>query len=141
MNPQLTGIDHVHVFVPDRDAAANWFQEVLGFHIVESLRFWADEHGPLTIEDASGKVHLALFARDVETPSSAIAFGCSGAEFLRWKVHLEERDIPTRWSDHTVSWSLYFQDPYENSYEIASNDYDEVAAAIQEQLTPGTVSE
>jgi catechol-2,3-dioxygenase len=30
MAPQLTGIDHIHVFVSDRVAAEDWYRRVLG---------------------------------------------------------------------------------------------------------------
>ncbi|MFN3243212.1 MAG: VOC family protein [Planctomycetota bacterium] len=64
MAPELSGgIDHVHVYVADRDAAASWYARVLGFGVVEKYRSWADDpDGPLTIEDPRGRVHLALFA-------------------------------------------------------------------------------
>lgn len=75
---ELTGIDHIHVYVPNREQAADWFRAVLGFEIEESLRVWAVEGGPLTIGDESGKIHLALFERSEFVPSTAIAFAADG---------------------------------------------------------------
>jgi catechol 2,3-dioxygenase-like lactoylglutathione lyase family enzyme len=84
MIPKLTGIDHVHVYVHDREQAGVWYQEMLGFQVSKAFEFWAeDANGPLTIEDASGTIHLALFTRSVFEPSTAIAFNTSGAEFLK----------------------------------------------------------
>ena len=132
MLPELTGIDHLHVYVPNREQAAEWFKTVMGFQIVEAYKFWAEnDQGPLTIEDPSGTIHLALFQRQDFAPSTAIAFGASGAEFLNWKAHLEGLDLVDRLSDHTKAWSLYFHDPYGNSYEITTTHYDHVADQIK----------
>ncbi|MCK5426023.1 MAG: VOC family protein [Emcibacter sp.] len=128
MSPKLEGIDHIHVYVPSRAKAAKWYEDVLGFTIVEPFRFWSeDERGPLTIEDPSGKIHLALFRRENFTPATAIAFGTGGKEFLEWKSYLEEQNLVDRLSDHKAAWSLYFRDPYDNSYEITTYQYSYVA--------------
>ena len=77
MIPTLTGIDHVHVYVTDRQAAEDWYRDVMGFERVEALMSWATEQGPLTLEDPSGSVHLALFESD-QGPDTTIAFGANG---------------------------------------------------------------
>jgi catechol-2,3-dioxygenase len=62
-----------------------------------------------------------------------VAFGVGGAELLAWQRHLAAelgREPPL--VDHTVSWSLYFQDPDGNPFEITSYDYDLVLS----QRTP-----
>ena len=84
MIPTLTGIDHVHIYVKDRQAAEAWYAEVMGFDRVEALMSWADG-GPLTLVDPTGRVHLALFESD-EGPHSTIAFGATGDQFLAWKT-------------------------------------------------------
>ena len=115
MIPTMTGIDHVHVYVSNREAAAQWYQDVLGFKVVEKLLMWAGEGGPLTLQDISGNVHLALFEADKE-PDTTIAFGATGAEFVSWKQHLESQGIQLRITDHQLAWSLYFHDPDENMH-------------------------
>lgn len=129
--PKFTGIDHIHIYVPDRAAAAKWYQQVLGFSIVESLLPWTEnEQGPLTLEDSSGLIHLALFKVAAFKPGSALAFGASGEEFLSWKRHLEKHVLLKRLSDHKLGWSLYFQDPYGNQHEISTQDYQQVAGKL-----------
>lgn len=131
MLPKLDRIDHIHVYVPNREEAAEWFENILGFTIVEALRFWAeDERGPLVIEDSSKKIHLALFQRQDFTPSTAIAFGVDGEAFIDWKSHLEEQKLVDRLSDHKAAWSLYFSDPYGNSYEITTYQHEYVGSKI-----------
>jgi catechol 2,3-dioxygenase len=128
MPPKLDGFDHIHVYVPNRERAATWYKEVLGFTINRNLEIWAeDEHGPLTIEDSTGKIHLALFKVENHTPSTAIAFKASGQEFIEWKSHLEKENMLLRCADHKLSWSLYFNDLDKNMHEITTYQHDYVS--------------
>ena len=136
MLPELNGIDHVHVYVPNRERAAAWYKEVLGFTINNDLKVWAeDEHGPLTIEDPTGKIHLALFAVENHTPSTAIAFKANGKEFLEWKLYLEKENILLRCTDHKLSWSLYFNDLDKNMHEITTYQHDYVSEHLDQKET------
>lgn len=130
--PKLRGINHIHLSVPDKLVAAKWYEEMLGFRIVDSMLSWNTTTGPLTIEDESGRIHLALFASDNYTPTSAVAFDASGEAFLLWKRYLEDAQLLQRCSNHKLSWSLYFNDPFGHSLEITSEDtevIDQVLAA------------
>ena len=132
MIPKFIGIDHVHVYARDREAAATWYKDILGFSVVEEYRFWSEhEYGPLTIQDASETIHLALFKSDDFIPDSVLAFGVNGSEFLKWKAYLEEKDLLKRCSDHSKTWSLYFNDLDGNGLEITTADYDIVAAQLK----------
>lgn len=57
------------------------------FKPVEKFMAWAVKDGSLTLEDAGGNIHLALFESDRD-PDTNIAFGASGEEFLAWKTYL-----------------------------------------------------
>jgi predicted lactoylglutathione lyase len=121
----------VHVYVHDREQAAAWYQELLGFWVNQAFEFWAeDANGPLTIEDASGTIHPALFARSVFEPSTALAFNTSGTDFLKWKTYLEGKQLLKRCCDHDASWSLYFHDLDNNMHEITSYDYQPITKAL-----------
>lgn len=124
--PKLRGINHIHLSVPDKLEAAQWYEKMLGFHIVESMLSWNTDTGPLTIEDGSGRIHLASFARDTYTPTSAIAFDASGEEFLSWKHYLEKAQLLQRCTNHKLCWSLYFTAPFGHSLEITSEDTDTI---------------
>ncbi len=130
--PPLNGIDHVHVYVKDRSAAEQWYQEVLGFEPLEEFMQWASGGGPLTLEDVGGSVHLALFESD-KPPTSTIAFRASGEGFLGWRSHLEAHGLELRVSDHSLAWSLYFYDPDGNYHEITTYDYDFVAEQLNKE--------
>jgi len=134
MLPTLESIDHVHVYVKDRAQAAQWYRDHLGFKVHPTYEFWAEDiNGPLTIADASDAIHIALFQRQDFAPASTIAFRVNGENFVAWKAQLENSGLLLRCSDHTVSWSLYFQDPDENSHEITTYDHALVAKALSSE--------
>jgi len=41
MIPSLYGIDHVHVYVANRDAAVNWYKDILGMTPIKAFLSWA----------------------------------------------------------------------------------------------------
>ena len=130
-SPKLDKIDHVHVYVKDRAKAVSWYEDVLGLSPIESLLFWAQGGGPLTIGNDDDSIHVAVFERETFTPSTATAFGCSGASFLDWQKSLRAKNIDIRVSDHDKAFSLYFKDPDENQFEITTYDHDFVRGSGQ----------
>ena len=124
MKPKLKNIDHIHIFVTDRQEALKWYRIVLGLKPVKNLLFWA-KTGPLTIGNEEGSIHIALFKGEPKENRSVVAFNTSGKEFINW--HKKTNDVADgniEVVDHSVSFSIYFQDPYENPYEITSYDYE-----------------
>jgi catechol 2,3-dioxygenase len=129
---KLNGVDHVHVPVGSWSEAEDWYREILGMQRVEALMGWAIKNGPLTIENADGTVHLALFEKRKPQPIQAIAFGATGEQFLAWKEHLENHGLKLRVTDHKMAYSLYFYDPWKNMHEITTYERDHVATALSE---------
>ena len=129
--PPLRTIDHVHVFVADRAAAERWYGRVLGFARVQAYEVWADAGGPLTIQNAEGTVHIALFERAPQKCRSTIALGVGASEFLAWKRYLAQvLEHAPAVEDHDLSVSLYFSDPDGNPYEITTYEYQAVKAGL-----------
>ena len=126
VEPKLTGVDHVHVNVGSWSEAEEWYGSILNFKRVDALMGWAVKNGPLTIENPEGTIHVALFESDAPQPTSAVAFGASGDEFLKWKSRLESRGLTLRIADHKMAYSLYFRDPWQNSHEITTYERDYV---------------
>jgi catechol-2,3-dioxygenase len=129
--PPLRTIDHVHVFVADRPAAERWYGRVLGFTRDKAYEVWAEAGGPLTIQNAQGTIHLALFERAAQKCRSTIALGVGASEFLAWKKHLAQvLEHAPAVEDHDLSVSLYFSDPDGNPYEITTYEYLAVKAGL-----------
>jgi catechol-2,3-dioxygenase len=129
--PSIQSIDHVHVFVADRAAAEAWYKRVLGFARVKEYEFWAAGGGPLTVQNAQGTVHIALFERPAQPCRSTVAFGVNAADFLAWRLYLTKQlaKAPAV-EDHEVSVSLYFRDPDGNPYEITTYEYQAAKAGL-----------
>jgi catechol-2,3-dioxygenase len=129
--PTIDAFDHIHVYVADLSAAEAWYERVLGFVRTKELEFWAAGGGPLTIQNESGSVHIALFERGrPKECHSTLALRVSGVQYLRWRVHLQSA-LPGEFSeeDHEASVSLYFSDPDANPYEITSYEVSVVKGA------------
>jgi catechol-2,3-dioxygenase len=131
MPPDIEAFDHIHVYVADRAAAEVWYRRVLGFTRTEALAFWATDGGPLTLQNASGSIHLALFERPRQANRAMIALRASAAQFTQWLAHLRrELDAEIGVEDHALAFSLYFKDPDGNPYEITTYEYSEAKALI-----------
>ena len=131
MTPKLESLDHIHIYVADRSASEEWYARVLGLRRIPEWESWATEGGPLTIGNPSGTVHLALFERPTEKCRSTVALGTTGSEFLAWRTHLAVvLGHPLMAVDHSLSWSLYFNDPDGNPFEITSYEYKQIAGAL-----------
>lgn len=137
-------VDHVHVFVADQYAAAEWYERVLGLKIVKEHEDWAVGGGPLTISGDDGNSGVALFDRPAEKAvnQSTVAFGVTGDDFAAFIERLPELGLKDRnggavsrenLSDHEKSWSVYFVDPWQNPIEVTTYDYE----LVRDRLGPG----
>jgi catechol 2,3-dioxygenase-like lactoylglutathione lyase family enzyme len=138
-------IDHVELFVPDFDAALEWYRDVLGLTAVEKARAWAEAGEPHMISSDDGATMLALFhgegpgEREI-TGHNRVAFRVDASGFLAFLDHIEGRHVPNRQGrrltrdevvDHDLAWSIYFCDPWGNRYEVTSYDYDDLARLLK----------
>jgi len=133
-------LDHVHIRVPDRGAAAAWYSEHLGFEPVEKFDFWATgfEGGPLQISADGGKTMLALFETSEGHPMIAqetgVAFSVDAESFIEFARSLPgeinsplgRRLIPNDMIDFDLCWAFDLVDPWANQYELNCYDYDQV---------------
>jgi catechol 2,3-dioxygenase-like lactoylglutathione lyase family enzyme len=130
--PALAGVDHVHVLVRNRAAAVDWYRDVMGLTPVPELAVWQADGGPLTLADAGGHVHIALFERPPTADNKAVvALGTDAAGFVQWRDHLTRLlGKAPAFVDHDLSLSLYFRDPDGNPYEITTYDVTSARAAL-----------
>jgi catechol-2,3-dioxygenase len=122
MVPSVEGIDHIHINVTDRERAERWYKKILGLSRIQELEFWAGGGGPLTLADASGRVHLALFESN-NVQNTTIALKVSSQGLAEWIDHLSRNGIDVEPVDHEVSWSIYFNDVDGNPFEITTYEY------------------
>lgn len=141
---RVTQIDHVELEVPDRYAAASWYQTVLGFVICREYEAWAGAtYGPLMISTDGGNTKLALFEGQPQGLECLIgirriAFRIGGDNFVRLIEELDalKGDDAVKRSeiaDHGKSFSVYFSDPYGNRLEVTTYDYE----AVRGVMVPG----
>lgn len=141
---RMGSLDHVHIRVPDRAAAAAWYAEHLGFEPVERFDFWATgiEGGPLQISADGGRTTLALFEASDGHPMipqrTGVAFSVGAHTFLQFLRSLpNEIDSPLGEPlvandvvDFDLCWAIDLVDPWGNQYELNCYEYD----AVGEQL-------
>jgi len=146
MSFKVSRIDHVEVVVPDRYEAARWYQQVFDLEIMSDFEFWAnDASGPLMISSDGGETKLALFQGDAIGKAATIgfirvAFHVDADGFAEFVGHMSELDLYGKDGnalsdspsvvDHEKSWSIYFNDPYGNGFEITTYDYESVKTQL-----------
>jgi catechol 2,3-dioxygenase-like lactoylglutathione lyase family enzyme len=145
-------LDHVHIRVPDRAAAATWYAEHLGFEPVERFAFWASgfEGGPLQISADGGRTTLALFEATDGHPMipqrTGVAFSVEADAFADFARSLPcgidgpagAALLPDDVVDFDLCWAYDLVDPWGNQYELNCYDYDRVRADLIEadSITP-----
>jgi catechol 2,3-dioxygenase-like lactoylglutathione lyase family enzyme len=121
--PPIAGVDHLHVYVADRPAATRWYARVLGLKPVPDLSGWAAGGGPLVVASQDRSLQIALFERPRQPCRSTIALGVAAPDFEPWRAHLLAcLGKAPHFEDHGQAWSLYFDDPDGNPYEITCGD-------------------
>ena len=130
-------IDHVELIVPDRHAAAAWYEDVLGLSIVPATEHWArDRGGPLMISGDGGRTCFALFEGEQTEATTKdgfrrVAFRVSGAEFLAFVDHGRRLGLaPMAVQDHKTMISVYFRDPWGHDLEVTTGDHEEALVAV-----------
>jgi catechol 2,3-dioxygenase-like lactoylglutathione lyase family enzyme len=137
-------LDHVHLRVPDREAAAAWYAEHLGFEPVERFTFWAEgfEGGPLQMSADGGRTTLALFEAGDGHPMVAqvtgVAFSVDAETFTAFARSLpgelrgddgrpiEADDL----IDFDLCWAYDFADPWGNRFELNCYEYDRLRSEL-----------
>jgi catechol 2,3-dioxygenase-like lactoylglutathione lyase family enzyme len=139
-------LDHVHIRVPNRAEAAQWYAQHLGFDPVGELAFWAEgfDGGPLQISADDGATTLALFEASEGHPMlpqlTGIAFSVEADTFVGFARSLPggidnlagERLTADDLVDFDLCWAFEFSDPWGNRFELNCYDHEPVRAALVE---------
>lgn len=143
---RLGRLDHVHIRVPDREAAAQWYATYLGFEAVNTFEFWAKavEGGPLQISADGGKTMLALFEASDGHPmapqTTGVAFSLDAESFMAFGRSLPNGiESPSgeplninEVVDLDLCWAYNFVDPWGNKFELNCYDYKRVKTDLIE---------
>ncbi|TDI84710.1 MAG: hypothetical protein E2O74_04670 [Chloroflexi bacterium] len=128
-------IDHIELFVPSREQAAEWYGRVFDFHVLEEHRDWAMEGGPLMISNDGGNTMIALFKGPPQGQQEVrgfrrLAFRVTDTDFLHFMESsgslLAAPLGPENIQDHEKAISVYFSDPFGNLLEVTTYDHAKV---------------
>ncbi len=123
---QLQHLDHVALTVRDLQFSIEWYKDVLGLE-----QRYEDVWGNSPAMLCAGDTCLALFAAHISEPAimpdpditlimKHLAFRVDRENFDKAQARLRERQIPFTFEDHTISHSIYFQDPSGYRLEITT---------------------
>lgn len=152
MKFKMGRLDHVHIRVPDRTLAAQWYADNLGFEAVDKYAFWATEvdGGPLQISADGGRTMLALFEASPDHPmipqTMGIAFSVDAETFVNFARSLPNGingpgGQPLRLNDivdFDLCWAYNFTDPWGNHFELNCYDYERIEESLikEEDINP-----
>lgn len=136
----IEDIDHIEMFVSDREKAAKWYEGIFGLKPIKELDAWT-KIGPLFIGTEDRSITLALMNGKKENDGSInrMAFRTTGEKFINFldKVDsldlffLEEKVTKEQVVDHDLSYSIYFDDHDGNKLELTSYDHDYLKSKIK----------
>lgn len=140
MKFRMGRLDHIHIRVPNRAEAAQWYAKHLGFEPVEKYEFWANgfEGGPLQISADGGKTMLALFEASEGHPMvpqlTGIAFSVDANTFMAFARSLPNginsaSGQPLQINDMVdldMCWVYNFADPWGNHFELNCYEYERI---------------
>ncbi len=140
---RMGSLNHVHLIVPDRAAAARWYPDVLGFDPVDEFEFWATgiEGGPLQMSADGGRTMIALFeasaaqtvnGHEMRSRGAEAAFSVDATTFGEFARSLPDERIASRSGaplaandviDFDLCWAFDLADPWGNVHELNCFDY------------------
>jgi catechol-2,3-dioxygenase len=137
--PELEGFSHIDLTVSDRERAAAWWQDVIGFSVVNRSRGQSWE--VITLVHPSGLV-VSVMTHDVPLSDSFderrvgldhLAFRVADqSELERWITHLDAKGVPhSGIVDMGFGPTLVFRDPDNIQLELFVHpSADELAEVI-----------
>lgn len=130
---EVAALDHVHLYVADPEAAADWYGRVLGLKALPSSSRLSDGKYMAT---PRGQYCATIFRGSPPSDGDhTSAFRVNGRVFIAFGEALPNEDVMGRngsllgrmqAADHALAWSYYFQDPDGNHLEITTYDHEVV---------------
>ena len=136
----IQDVDHIEMFVSDREKAAKWYEEIFGLKPIKELDVWS-KIGPLFIGTENREVTLALMngKKDIDGSINRMAFRTTGWQFLEFLNRIDEMGLfflkekvtKEQVVDHDLSYSIYFDDPDGNKLELTCYDHEYLKSKIK----------
>lgn len=122
---KIQNLDHIAITVRDVHRSRDWYCEVLGLE-----QRYADVWGDVPTFVCAGETGIALFPASVNEPKASpgrdtiamrhFAFRVDRSNFERAKRELNARGTGFEFQDHTISHSIYFDDPDGHQLELTT---------------------
>lgn len=136
---QVLALDHVHLYVADPLAAAQWYGRVLGLKVMPSSGDGTQgSKRPLYMATPKGQYCASIFVgKPPSDGDHTTAFRVSGGVFIAFGDALETIGVASRRGpllttleadDHGLAFSYYFTDPDGNHLELTTYDHPKVRA-------------
>ena len=113
----IEDIDHIEMFVTDREKAAKWYGKIFRLKVIGEFEAWA-KIGPLFIGNEDRSVTLALMNGKKANDGSInrMAFRTTGEKFLDFLNRIDHMELffllekvtKEQVVDHGLSYSIYF---------------------------------
>ena len=136
----IQDVDHIEMFVSDREKTAKWYEEIFGLKPIKELDVWS-KIGPLFIGTENREVTLALMngKKDIDGSINRMAFRTTGWQFLDFLNRIDEMGLfflnekvtKEQVVDHDLSYSIYFDDPDGNKLELTCYDHEYLKSKIK----------
>ena len=122
-------IDHVNIFVRNAERSLQWYKDVFGFHVQDTMMFPGTDRlrAAFLSCDPDHAHDIALFevGDDAAVPRDKHV----GLNHVAWRMaslddlaeiyqRLSDKGVPVRVADHTISIGVYFSDPDGNGLEV-----------------------
>ena len=127
---EVSALDHVHLYVADPDAAADWYGRVLGLQVLPSSKRL---QGGKYMATPRGQYCATIFPGVPPSDGDhTTAFRVPGRVFVAFGAQLPHADVagrsgnplrPEEAADHDLAFSYYFQDPDGNHLELTTYDH------------------
>jgi len=90
----IEDIDHIEMFVSDREKASKWYEEIFGLKPIKELEMWS-KIGPLFIGNKDRSVTLAIMNGKKENDGSInrMAFRTTGEKFVEFLNRVDSLDL------------------------------------------------
>ena len=138
---EISALDHVHLYVADPDAAADWYGRVLGLKVLPSSKRL---HGGKYMSTPRGQYCATIFPdKPPSDGDHTTAFRVSGRVFMAFGDALPHEDVagrsgsllqPGSAADHDLAFSYYFQDADGNHLELTTYDHEPVRRWLKTKM-------